>query len=139
MVSMTSSRPYLIRALYQWIVDNDLTPYVVIDANAATVRVPEEHVENGRITLNISPVATQNLDLEGASISFEASFSGKVYSIYTPAACVLALYAKENGRGMVFTDEPEDEIPPPDDAGGSTEGSKSKGDKDKRPKLRIVK
>ena len=123
---MSSSRPYLLRALNDWINDNGMTTHVVVDANARDVQVPREFVESGKIVLNISPVAVQGLILENEFLSFSARFSGKAMDIYVPISAVMAIYAKENGQGMVFTEEPSS--PPPDDPGP-----------DDKPKLRLVK
>ena len=132
---MTSTRPYLLRAFHEWIVDNDMTPYIVIDAESPTVNVPRQYVEEGKIVLNISPLAAEELVVTNYRIEFEASFGGVIEKISAPLRTVLAIYARENGRGMIFSDdEPEDEPPPTgglDDQGNSGAASK--------PKLRIVK
>jgi stringent starvation protein B len=111
---MTSMRPYLLRALHEWILDNGLTPYVLVDANHEKVEVPSQYIENGRIILNITPMAVQGLTMDNDWISFSARFSGKAFSVFIPVAAVLAIYAKENGKGMFFQPEEEsDETPPP--------------------------
>jgi len=102
---MTSSRPYLLRALNEWILDNDLTPHVVVDATQENVIVPTEYVEAGKIVLNISPGAVSTFQISNEYISFSARFSGKAMEIFVPVSSVLALYAKENGQGMVFNEE----------------------------------
>ncbi len=99
---MLSNKPYLIRAFYQWIVDSACTPYIVVNANFPRCRVPLEHVENGEITLNISPIAVRDFNLTNAMIEFKASFSGVVHSISVPTKAVLAIYANENQQGMFF-------------------------------------
>ena len=107
---MKSSRPYLLRAFYEWIVDNDFTPYVVVNSELPGVDVPQKYVEDGRIVLNISPAAVRSLLLANDHIEFSAQFSGVPHDIYAPMRAVTAIYAKENGRGMVFKeDEDEDE------------------------------
>lgn len=113
MTKMTSNKPYLIRAIYDWIVDNDLTPYVLVNAEYPTVQVPDEHVNGGRIVLNISPKACRGLHLENDRIVFTARFAGKSVQIFLDPCAVLAIYAKENGRGMEFGEEFDDEPPPP--------------------------
>ncbi|MBX2837025.1 MAG: ClpXP protease specificity-enhancing factor [Gammaproteobacteria bacterium] len=138
---MNSSRPYLIRALYEWIVDNNLTPYLLVDSAVDDVEVPRDFVENGRIILNISPEATHSLVLGNGAITFNARFSGAAMDVNVPIASVLAIYAKENGQGMMFGDQ-EDTPPEPDDkktpektpALASPEGAGGK-----RPSLKIVK
>lgn len=102
---MTSNKPYLIRAIYDWIVDNHMTPYIVVDINHAGVQVPQSHVSDGRIILNISPQACRGLHLENDRIVFTARFSGQVVQIVVVPEAVLAIYAKENGRGMEFGEE----------------------------------
>lgn len=107
---MTSNRPYLIRALYEWISDNGLTPYILVDALAPGAEVPEGYVENGRIILNIAPRAVSHLELTNDAVIFEARFGGQPMRIYVPIKAVMAIYAQENGQGMFFGDEPEDEM-----------------------------
>ena len=105
---MTSSRPYLIRALYEWINDNGLTPYVLADASIAGVDVPKSAIQDGKVTLNISVRAVQALQLDDDAISFSARFGGVSRRIFLPVLAVSAIYARENGQGMMFpTDPPE--------------------------------
>lgn len=130
--NMTSSRPYLLRALHEWIVDNHLTPYIVVDANGEGVEVPRQFVENGKIVLNISPFAVRELSMETDYVLFSARFGGKPMNVIVPIASVLAIYAKENGQGMVFTDEPSSPTPPqPPKGEPSQQGGK--------PNLKLVK
>jgi len=104
---MTSTQPYLIRALYDWITDNGLTPYLLVNADYNDeVEVPQQFVEEGKIILNIQENAVQGLTLDNDWISFRARFSGNQFSVFVPAPAVLAIYAKENGKGMFF--KPED-------------------------------
>ncbi len=124
---MNSSRPYLIRALHQWIEDNSATPYVLVDCASNDVQVPREFINDGRIVLNISAQAVQDLELGNETIHFHARFSGRAMVVSFPVAAVLAVYARENGRGMVFEGD-EDTTPPPDN-GGNDEG---------KPRLRVV-
>ena len=109
-MSMTSNKPYLIRAMYDWIVDNDLTPYLLVNAEYPRVEVPQEYVNGGRIILNISPKSCRGLHLENDRIVFTTRFSGQTMQISMHPGAVLAIYAKENGRGMEFG---EDYDPPP--------------------------
>jgi stringent starvation protein B len=111
---MTSNRPYLIRALYDWLVDNDLTPYLLVDAQRNDVHVPADYVENGRIVLNVSPSAVRGLELGNEQIGFEARFSGTAHIIALPPAAVLGVYARENGKGMLFPDDHDEEPTPPE-------------------------
>lgn len=139
---MTSSRPYLIRALYEWIVDNGNTPYMLVDTSLDIVEVPRAFVENGRIILNISPEATHSLVLGNEAVTFNARFSGTAMDVHVPVSSVLAIYARENGQGMMFGDQ--DDTPP--DPGSGTPLKKTEAEKEpsasaeaKRPNLKIVK
>ena len=113
---MTSNRPYLIRAIHAWVVDNGCTPYLLVDATADGVDVPGEHVEDGRIVLNIGPGATDRLQLGDQRIEFNARFGGRPRPVGVPVTAVLAIYARENGQGMMFPPEaaPGGDEPPPD-------------------------
>lgn len=103
---MLSSRPYLARALYEWLLDNDHTPYIVVDAEREGVQVPGQFVQNGQIVLNISPSAVRDLLMSNESITFSARFSGQPMQVIVPSEALIALYARENGVGMVFGHEP---------------------------------
>lgn len=116
-MSMTSSRPYLIRALYEWVVENNLSPYVLVNAKITGVKVPQEHVVNDKIIFNVSPRAVKDLHLGNDAVEFNGRFGGKPQFISVPIRAVLAIYAKENGRGMVFSDDEEDSTPPANAAG----------------------
>lgn len=132
---MTSSRPYLIRALYQWIVDNGATPYILVDADHAGAVVPDQYIQDRKIVLNIAPVAVRSLMLGDNEITFNARFGGKPMDIFVPTDSVLAIYARENGQGMMFSDEPGNPEPPGDGDGPDTGGDDSSG----KPSLRVVK
>ncbi len=110
---MTPSRPYIMRALYEWIVDNDCTPYVLVDATVADVMVPQQYVKDGQIVLNISPGAVIELNIGNDAMAFNGRFGGVATDIYVPIAAVVGIYARENGQGMVF--EPEESTGPPDE------------------------
>lgn len=103
---MKSNRPYLIRALYEWLLDNECTPYILVDTNIARVSVPEGFAQDGKIVLNLSPSAIKHLLMDNEAISFEARFAGIVQHPYVPIAAIKAIYAKENGHGMFFEDDP---------------------------------
>ena len=137
---MTSSRPYLLRAFYEWILDNQLTPYIVIDAEYPNVKVPLEYVEKGRIVLNVSPSAVRNFMVEKDRVEFQARFAGVPHFVFVPVKGIEAIYAKENGRGMVFKDDEDDDDQPPPSIESSSSASKDdkKGKKGK-PNLTIVK
>jgi len=143
-VPMTSNRPYLLRAIYDWISDNNLTPYVLVDATYDGVRVPPQVVKNGQVVLNLAMRAVANLDLGNEWISFQARFSGVSQAIHIPVQAVLALYAQENGQGMMFPAEEGGDTPPsapdPEDTPPAPPGDDD-GDKPRRgtPHLRVVK
>jgi stringent starvation protein B len=113
---MTPLKPYLIRSIYEWIIDNDLTPHLLVDAENSHAQLPQQFIEDGKIVLNIRPEAIQGLSLGNEEIQFNARFSGKPMHIVTPIAAVMAIYAKENGKGMIFDreDAETDETPPPE-------------------------
>ncbi|MEP0357758.1 MAG: ClpXP protease specificity-enhancing factor [Paraglaciecola sp.] len=102
---MTANQPYLLRAFYEWIVDNNLTPYIVVDAHYPGAQVPQEFVQDGQIVLNVSPASTGKLHLGLEEVCFEARFGGVPRNLVIPCPAVLAIYAKENGAGTVFTVE----------------------------------
>lgn len=102
---MTSHRPYLLRALYEWIADNGMTPHVLVDATQAGVRVPPHTVKDGRVVLNIADRAVAKLELDNDSIRFTARFGGVSHPVVVPISAVLAIYARETGQGMAL---PED-------------------------------
>lgn len=142
---MTSNRPYLLRAIYDWISDNNLTPYMLVDATRHGVHVPPHVVKNGQVVLNLAMRAVANLDLGNEWISFQARFSGVSHSIQIPIAAVMALYAQENGQGMMFPAEEDDGEPPndtPPSPPPAPEPPSADGDKPKRgggSHLRVVK
>jgi stringent starvation protein B len=103
---LTPRRPYLVRAFYEWLVDNELTPHLVVDATLPGVQVPEEFIQDGQIILNIAPRAVGNLEMSNEAITFNARFGGKPHSVIAPLYAVHAIYARENGAGTMF--EPED-------------------------------
>ncbi|MGD2112313.1 MAG: ClpXP protease specificity-enhancing factor [Gammaproteobacteria bacterium] len=125
---MNSSRPYLVRAIHEWILDNSMTPHLLVDINGEGVDIPNQQGQNGKIVLNVSPAAVEGLDLGNDAIAFRARFGGIATDVYVPVDSVLAIYAKENGRGMVFSDQ--------EGGGPSTPSDPSPG---KRPSLKIVK
>ena len=147
-MTMTSSRPYLVRALYEWILENDCTPYVLVNAMADHVEVPQQFVKNGQIVLNVSPVAVMDLLLTNEAMEFNGRFGGVPMDIYVPMTAVMGIYASENNQGMIFDLDDSDSGPPlpdgpkpprtkpptvkPSDSGA---GDSNK----KKPGLRVVK
>jgi stringent starvation protein B len=108
---VTPNRPYLLRAFYEWIVDNDCTPYLVIDAEYPDTKVPQQFVQNGQIVLNMAPSAVSQMQMGNEVLSCSARFGGHPFALYIPVKAVLAIYAKENGAGTVFTlDEDETDM-----------------------------
>ncbi len=110
---MLPKRSYLLNAAYSWVADNDMTPYLLVDAEQKNVVIPTEFVKDGQIVLNISMSAVRHLIMDKDAISFEARFSGKPMQVYVPIQAALALYAKENGEGFVFPDEVFENEPSP--------------------------
>ena len=137
-MTMTSNKPYLVRAIYDWIVDNELTPYLLVNAAYLGVQIPQEHVVNGRIVLNISPSATRGLLLENDRIVFSARFSGKTEQVFVPPGAVLEIYARENGRGIAFEmEEGEEEVTPPP-ISTTTKSDPVPLAKSRKPSLKLV-
>ena len=124
---MNSSRPYIIRAIYEWIADNDCTPHLLVDVNQEGVEVPQAYVTDGQIVLNISPSAVVGLEMGNELILFNGRFGGIATDIVVPIKAILGIYARENGQGMVF-DAPEEPEDPPEPPSGRT-----------RPSLKVVK
>jgi stringent starvation protein B len=102
----TSQRPYLLRALHEWMSDNGLTPQLVVDVSRPGVQVPADRAEDGRIILNISWTATGRLELGNEEIRFEARFGGVPHRVHVPVDAVIAIFARENGQGLAFAEEP---------------------------------
>lgn len=127
-----SRRPYLIRAIYDWAVDNGLTPYLLVAADQPGVVSPPGFARDGRIAFDLSPAAVRGLDLHRDPIYFSARFGGVAHDIWVPSGTVLAIYARENGEGVLFG-EPET-TPPSEDKTPEPEPPKPS-----RPKLRVVK
>ena len=129
---MTSNRPYLLRALFEWIADNNMTPHILVEAGAEGVDVPDQAVQKGKVILNIDNSAVRELDLGNEWLTFTARFSGNEHHVSVPIDAVLAIYAKENGQGMMFAQD-EETIPPTDpDSDPDIQPTK-------RPHLTIVK
>lgn len=110
---MTSNRPYLLKAMYDWICDNKLTVHLLVNVNYPQVSVPMEFVEDGQIVLNITPGAVQAFHMDMNAVSFAARFRGIARDVHVPVEAVLAIFAKENGQGMAFEAQSPPETPPP--------------------------
>lgn len=105
---MLSTKPYLFKAFYEWIVDNEWTPYIVINVDYLGVKVPKQYVEDGQIVLNIAPEAVLDFSLTKQAVDFKARFSGVLHPIYVPIAAIVSVYARENGHGIFFDEEAND-------------------------------
>ena len=134
---MKPRRPYLLRALHEWISDSGETPHIVVDAAAAGVVVPRQYVKDGKIVLNVSFSATQMLKMGNDVVSFEARFGGASFAVHVPVRAVLGIYARETGQGMIFPEGDAD--PDPTDTPPATPKSSSAAPAAKRPKLQVVK
>jgi stringent starvation protein B len=122
--SMTSNRPYLLRALYEWIGDNGMTPHLLVDATRDGVRVPASTVKDGRVVLNIAARAVAQLNLGNRDVRFKARFGGASQDVLVPVTAILAIYAQETGQGMMLpedgasvSDDEPDDTPPAGDEG----------------------
>ena len=140
--SMTSHRPYLLRALAEWIADNDMTPHLLVDATQPGVQVPSSAVKEGKVVLNIAQRAVVRLQIDNDSVSFSARFGGVSCPVMVPIAAVMAIYAPETGQGMALPDDlgpthggGDDDEPPNPSAPAPDEGPAP----GKRPHLRVVK
>ena len=139
---MKSNRPYLIRAFYDWIVDSECTPYVVIDAHHENVEVPQNFVTNGQIILNIAPRAVTDFDMSNDSIKLSTRFGGIPIDIFCPMGSILGIYAQENGQGMMFEPDPDDDPPPKVQAPkvlSSLQKTKPREPVKGKPSLRVIK
>lgn len=134
-----SQRPYLVRAMHEWMTDTGKTPHLVINATVSGVQVPVEHVQDGKIVLNCSYSATGNLVLGNDEIKFEARFSGIPHLIRAPLESILGIYARESGEGMLFAEQDdEDGHPTPPDT-NDDDGPEPSPDGPGRSHLRVVK
>jgi stringent starvation protein B len=130
--SVTSRRPYLLRAMHEWISDNAQTPHIVVDAQVEGVDVPRQYIKDGKIILNLSHAATSALKLGNEWVEFNARFAGVTRHVKIPLGAVLGIYARETGQGMIFSDNDMGPDPP---AGKSAAGA----EKARRPHLKVVK
>ncbi len=142
MSEMTSSRPYMLRALYEWILDNQATPHILVNAQWPNTEVPRAYVNDGQIVLNLAPSAIRNLFMDNQWVTFDGRFGGQAHALRIPVEAVMAIYARENGQGMVFDLEPaqpeqlaDAEAETVDDNGPDDDGPSGGG----RPRLRVVK
>ncbi len=143
--NMTPSRPYLLRAFYEWLLDNDMTPHLLVDANARMVQVPQQFARDGQIVLNIAPQAVVAFTMDNEAISFNARFGGVPQQLYIPMAAVLAIHSRENGAGTFFPPEPayaawQEVQPASAEKTDVSDGDRAQSPRpDGRPTLRIIK
>ena len=143
-IATTPTRPYMVRALYQWIEDNALTPYLMVDATADNVQIPREHVQDGRIVLNIASRATGNMTMANEYINFSARFGGVSQEIWVPLQAVIGIYAKENSQGMFFDPNEYDDYEPEDFESAPIDKDKASADtsrpkRDNKAGLKVLK
>ncbi|MEA3405753.1 MAG: ClpXP protease specificity-enhancing factor [Pseudomonadota bacterium] len=132
----TSNRPYIIRAMYEWMVDNEWTPHIQVDANYPGIQIPQQFVQEGVIVFNVSPTAVQMLDMQNDWFQFRARFQGVEQKVLFPPGAVLAIFARENGQGMPFPPEPypdEADEPEPKPTLSAVEGEGKSDDSDEKP------
>jgi stringent starvation protein B len=134
--AMSSNRPYLLRALNEWINDNGMTPYLLVDAQRDGVQVPASAVKDGRVVLNIAPRAVAQLAIDNHAVRFLARFGGISQAVIVPMPAVLAIYAQETGQGMML---PDDGLPMPEGPEDPGPGPDAGGEPPKRSHLRVVK
>lgn len=140
--AMKARRPYLLRALHEWISDSNCTPHIVVDAAMQGVDVPRQYVKDGKIVLNVSWSATSHLVMDNEWVSFSARFAGSSLAVRVPIAAVLAIYARETGQGTIFSDD--DAAPPPADPSPPTDAppeppKPSSPADERRAKFKVVK
>ncbi len=140
MLKPPPKRPYLLRAMHQWITDSGHTPHVIVDAARAGEDVPHAYVQEGKIVLNLSYTATQRLKIDNDIVEFDARFAGVIHHVRFPVGAVLGVYARETGEGMMFPEQDLGPEPPSGPAAGPGPASSDDGRGGaKRPQLRVVK
>ncbi len=106
MTAMLVQRPYLLRAFYNWIIDSECTPHIIVDATQPCVEVPQQYVEDGKIVLNIAPQSVMQFSMDDDAVAFNARFAGQPMQVYVPLYAIEGIYARENGAGTIFPEEP---------------------------------
>jgi stringent starvation protein B len=140
MLKPPPKRPYLLRAMHQWITDSGHTPHVIVDAARAGDDVPHAYAQEGKIVLNLSYTATQRLKIDNDVVEFDARFAGVIHHVRFPVGAVLGVYARETGEGMMFPDQDMGPAPPSGPPAGPSPTSSEEGRGGaKRPQLRVVK
>ncbi len=133
---MLVQRPYLLKAFYNWIVDSECTPHIIVDATQSCVEVPQQFVEDGKIVLNIAPQSVMAFSMDDDAVAFNARFSGQPMQVYVPIYAIEGIYARENGAGTIFPEEPAYQAL---DEASASPIEAVKEDKPKRPTLTVVK
>ena len=138
--NLPPTRPYLARAIYEWICDNQLTPYLLVDATQSHVNVPTQHIKDGQIVLNIVPHAVHQFQMDNDAIFFSARFGGVPQEIYVPMSAVLGIYSRENGQGLFFDPKEYDGQTSTEDALPEIEQDQSEktDENKKKPSLRVL-
>ncbi|WOE30378.1 MULTISPECIES: ClpXP protease specificity-enhancing factor [unclassified Acinetobacter] len=134
-LKLSPNRPYLARAIYDWICDNQLTPYIIVDATQPYISVPEQFIQDGQITLNIAPHAVNNFYMDKQAIAFAARFAGVSRDIYVPFKALIGIYARENGEGLFFN---PDEYQDLDDTETEASSEQHHETTKKKPTLRLL-
>ncbi len=137
MLKAPPKRPYLLRAMHQWITDSGHTPHVIVDAGRAGEDIPHAYVQDGKLVLNLSYSATQRLKIDNDLVEFDARFAGVIHHVRIPVGAVMGVYARETGEGMMFPDQDTSPAPPEPPAPGPAPADDGGGAK--RPQLRVVK
>ncbi|WP_218698619.1 ClpXP protease specificity-enhancing factor [Acinetobacter harbinensis] len=137
-LNLTATRPYLARAIYEWICDNNLTPHLLVDATQPNTMVPEQFIQDGQIVLNIAPHAVHQFNMGNETITFSARFGGVSRDIYVPLNAIIGIYARENGQGLFFDPSEYADIKTPEDTLKSAETSAKTEPTKKKPSLRLL-
>lgn len=135
--NLSPTRPYMARAIYEWICDNQLTPYLLVDATQPNTMVPEQFIQDGQITLNLAPHAVHAFHMSNDAITFSARFGGVSRDLYIPISAVLGIYARENGQGLFFDPNEYPHIQNTEDDLKSETEQKTAQSK-KKPSLRLL-
>jgi stringent starvation protein B len=140
---MLSHRPYLLRAFFDWIVDNECTPHIIVNALHEGAQVPQAFVNDGQIVLNIAPRAVTSFEMDNEAIRFSARFGGVPVQLFLPTGSILGIYAQENGKGMMFEHEDDIDPPPVPSSSNSVDSNDSvpnlRSSSKSKPSLRVVK
>ena len=135
---LTPTRPYLARAIYEWICDNQLVPYLLVDATQKFVQVPTQHIKDGQIVLNIAPHAVHQFQISNDAIHFSARFNGASQDLYIPMSAVLGIYSRENGQGLFFDPQEYDHLIEVDEDIVDNKANETSNETKKKPSLRIL-